>query len=171
MSFKAKGAHFTSQFFQTPHPFYLYKKMSRIKLAIPPHTIAVITVPVRITDINYGNHLGNDAFVSIIHEARMQWLQQYNYTELNIAGTGLILADLAVEFKAESFYGDVVEVKIAVGEITKVSFELYYQLSTKRNTTTIVLALAKTGMVSYDYGAKKVIAIPEKLREVLHSKF
>ncbi len=144
--------------------------MGRIKLDIPQNIIANISVPVRITDINYGNHLGNDAFVSIIHEARMQWLHQHCYTELNIEGTGLILADLAVEFKAESFYGDIIEVKIAAGEITKVSFELYYQLSTQRNDKTIVLALAKTGMVSYDYGAKKVIAIPEKLIGILGNK-
>lgn len=143
--------------------------MGRIKLEIPPHTIALITVPVRITDINYGNHLGNDAFVSIIHEARMQWLQQHNYTELNIEGTGLILADLAVEFKNESFYGDTIAITIAVGEISKVSFELYYQLSTTRNGVKVILALAKTGMVSYDYAAKKIIAVPEKLRGILGS--
>jgi acyl-CoA thioester hydrolase len=144
--------------------------MSRIKLEIPQHTIAIIMVPVRITDINYGNHLGNDAFVSIIHEARIQWLQRHNYTELNIEGRGLILADLAVEFKAESFYGDIIEVIIAAGEISKASFELYYQLSTQRNDKKFVLALAKTGMVSYDYGAKKVIAIPEKLIRILGNK-
>jgi acyl-CoA thioester hydrolase len=142
--------------------------MARIKLDIPQNIIATIAVPVRISDINYGNHLGNDAFVAIIHEARMQWLQQHGYTELNIEGTGLILADLAVEFKNESFYGDTIAITIAVGEISKVSFELYYQLTTKRNDTTIELALAKTGMVSYDYGAKKVIAIPEKLKQILH---
>jgi acyl-CoA thioester hydrolase len=141
--------------------------MARIKLEIPDNTIAVITIPVRITDINYGNHLGNDAFVGIIHEARMQWLRKHSYTELNIEGTGLILADLAVEFKNESFYGDIIEVHISVGEISKVSFELFYSLSTTRNDKAIVLALAKTGMVCYDYAVRKVVSIPEKLRGIL----
>jgi acyl-CoA thioesterase FadM len=141
--------------------------MSRVKLQVPQNKIAVITIPVRITDINYGNHLGNDAFVSIIHEARMQWLHQYGYTELNIEGTGLILADLVVEFKNESFYGDSIEVTIAAGEISKVSFELYYQLETRRNNEPVVLALAKTGMVCYDYGAKKITGVTEKIKEIL----
>lgn len=141
--------------------------MARVKLEIPENIIARVTIPVRITDINYGNHLGNDAFVSIIHEARMQWLQQYGYTELNIEGAGLILADLILEFKSESFYGDNIEIAIIAGEISKVSFELYYHLCTKRNEKSIVLALAKTGMVCYDYAAKKVIAIPEKLQTIL----
>lgn len=141
--------------------------MSRIKLNIPDAIIASLSIPVRITDINYGNHVGNDAFVSIIHEARMQWLFQYGYTELNIEGTGLILADLSIEFKSEGFYGDVIDIKISIGEISAVSFELYYQLTTKRNEKNILLVLAKTGMVCYDYSAKKVIAVPEKLKLLL----
>ncbi len=141
--------------------------MARVKLDIPKNKIAVITVPVRITDINYGNHLGNDSFVSIIHEARMQWLQMYGFTELNIEGKGLILADLAMEFKNESFYGDTIEIIIYTGDISKVSFELYYQLTTNRDNIIILLAIAKTGMVCYDFDIKKVIAIPEKLKAIL----
>jgi acyl-CoA thioester hydrolase len=141
--------------------------MSRIKIEVPQKTIASVLIPVRITDINYGNHLGNDAFVSILHEARMQWLQQNGYTELNIEGSGLIMSDLVVEFKNESFYGDVVEVKISAGEPSRVAFELFYQLLVKRNDEVILLANAKTGMVCYDYEAKKVVVIPEKLKAML----
>lgn len=141
--------------------------MARIKLIVPQNTLTTVSIPVRISDINYGNHLGNDAFISIIHEARVQWLRQNNYTELDIEGTGLILADLAVEFKNEGFYGDIVEVKISTGEISKVSFELYYSLTAKRNDETIVLALAKTGMVCYDYSSKKVTAMPDQLKTIL----
>ena len=141
--------------------------MARIKLEIPGQIIASFNIPIRIADINYGNHVGNDAFVSIIHEARMQWLNQYGYTELKIEGIGLIMSDLAIEFKNESFYGDTVEVKIGAGEISRVGFELYYQLFAIRNNETILLANAKTGMVCYDYDAKKVAAIPEKLKTIL----
>lgn len=141
--------------------------MARIKIEIPEKIIGTFTIPVRIADINYGNHVGNDAFVSIIHEARMQWLKQYNYTELKIESIGLIMSDLALEFKSESFYGDVVEVKLGVAGVSRVGFELYYQLFTKRNDESILLANAKTGMVCYDYDAKKVAAIPEKLKIIL----
>ncbi len=141
--------------------------MARIKIEMPVSIIAAFQIPIRIADINYGNHVGNDAFVSVIHEARMQWLLQYGYNELNIEGIGLIMSDLALEFKNESFYGDVVEVKLGTGEISKVGFELYYQLFTKRNAEIILLANAKTGMVCYDYDAKKVAAIPDKLKTIL----
>jgi acyl-CoA thioester hydrolase len=141
--------------------------MARIKLIMPENTIAQITIPVRITDINYGNHLGNDAIVRIVHEARMTWLHGHGFTELNIMGTGLIMADLAAEFKAEGFYGDMIDVNIACGEKTRVAFELYYELIARRNGETILLALVKTGMVCYDYGNKKVVAIPEGLSLLL----
>jgi len=101
--------------------------------------MATFQIPVRIADINYGNHVGNDAFVSIIHEARMQWLKQYGYTELKIEGVGLIMSDLTLEFKNESFYGDIVEVNLGAGEISRVGFELYYRLFAKRNDENILL--------------------------------
>ena len=141
--------------------------MARIKIEIPEKIIATFHIPVRIADINYGNHVGNDAFVSIIHDARMQWLRQYGYTELNIEGTGLIMSDLVIEFKNESFYGDVVEVKLGAGEVSRVSFGLFYQLIATRNNENILLANAKTGMVCYDYDAKKVAAVPKPLKAIL----
>lgn len=143
--------------------------MARIKIELPEKIMASFIIPVRITDINYGNHVGNDSFVAIIHEARMQWLKQHDYTELQVEGIGLIMSDLAVEFKNESAYGDAVEVKISIGDITRVSFEIYYQLATTRDEVVILLALAKTGMVCYDYAAKKVAAVPEKLLTILRS--
>ncbi len=141
--------------------------MARVKIEVPQQFLGTYHIPVRITDINYGNHVGNNAFVSIIHEARVQWLQQHGYTELNIEGAGLIMSDLTVEFKTESFYGDQVEVKISAGEISRVNFELYYQLSAKRNDETVLLANAKTGMICYDYTEKKVVTIPEQLKLIL----
>ena len=141
--------------------------MARIKIDIPEKVMATCLIPVRIADINYGNHVGNDAFVSIIHEARIQWLKKYNYTELKIEGIGLIMSDLAIEFKSESFYGDMIEVKFGAGEISRVGFELYYRLFAKRNDENILLANAKTGMVCYDYAAKKVAPIPENLKAIL----
>ncbi|MFZ1785683.1 MAG: thioesterase family protein [Ferruginibacter sp.] len=141
--------------------------MARIKIDIPEKIMGTYSIPIRIADINYGNHVGNDAFVSIIHEARMQWLKQYHYSELKIEGVGLIMSDLALEFKNESFYGDVLAVTISAGDLTRVGFDLYYQLFAERNDENILLANAKTGMICYDYDAKKVAAIPEKLKTIL----
>ena len=141
--------------------------MARIKLLIPERKIFSTEIAVRITDINYGNHVGNDAFVRIVHEARVQWLTAKNYTELNIEGESLIMADLAVEYKGESFYGDVLNVEIAVGEISSAGFELYYVINVNRNGKVILIAKAKTGMVCYNYEEKKVRELPVKFVQFL----
>lgn len=135
--------------------------MARIKLTVPEKKIFTTEITVRITDINYGNHLGNDSLVGIIHEARMKWLAAAGYSELNIGGASLIMSDLAVEYKSESFYGDILSVQIAVAEIQKISFEVYYEVTAKRNDNVILIARSKTGMVCFDYEARKVAALPE----------
>jgi acyl-CoA thioester hydrolase len=143
--------------------------MARIKLEIPNKKVFTVNIPIRITDINYGNHLGNDALVSIIQEARVQWLAAANYTELSVGGAALIMADLAVEYKGEGFYGDTLNVYIALGEISKVSFEIYYEITTTRNGNNILIAKAKTGMVCFDYTSRKVAAIPAVFVDFLNN--
>lgn len=133
----------------------------RVKIELPPKFDRVsYSIPIRITDINYGNHTGNDALVSILHETRMQWLSRHGYTELNIGGASLIMADLSVEFKAETFYGDVITAELAISEISKISFELYYLLSVNRNDDKVIVAKAKTGMICFDYSARKITTLP-----------
>ena len=132
--------------------------MARIKIELPGKCIASFQIPVRITDINYGNHVGNDSLVAIIHEARMQFLQQYNYTEMDVAGISLIMNDRSVEFKSEAFSKDILEVSLFTGEIFKVGFEFFYSLSAIRGQSSILIAKAKTGMVCFDYEEKKINA-------------
>ncbi|HUS03552.1 MAG TPA: hypothetical protein VMY77_17550, partial [Chitinophagaceae bacterium] len=57
-------------------------------------------------------------------------------------------------------------VKIAGGDIAKVSFELFYRLSVVRDNQQIIIANAKTTMVCYDYKLKKVVSIPQKLKDI-----
>lgn len=138
--------------------------MARIKVDIPDNILLVVKLPVRISDINYGNHLGNDALISIIHEARVVWLKSGNYMETKIEQAALIMSDLAVEYKAEAFYGDELSVAISVGDIGRVNFDIYFSVTNQHN---MLIAKAKTGMVCFDYTTKKVVQLPEKFREFL----
>jgi len=141
--------------------------MARIKVELPEHFSFSASIPVRITDLNYGKHVGNDTILSMIHEARVQFLKQFGYGELDLAGVGLIMSDVAIEFKNELFYGDVVKVSVAAGDFSKIAFDLYYKLEKMSGDTTRLVAVAKTGMVCYDYDKKKVTAIPGEVVEKL----
>lgn len=142
--------------------------MAKIKVDLPDSFSFTTNIPIRITDLNYGNHVGNDAILSIIHEARMQFLKNYGLGELDFAGIGLIMRDVGIEFKSELFYGDVIAVSVTAAEFSSISFDIYYKLEIQGpNSKTTIAAIAKTGMVGYDYGKKKVAAIPERARASL----
>ncbi len=138
--------------------------MSRIRITLPSSFSFTATIPVRITDLNYGNHVGNDAILSIIHEARMQFLTHHGFTELNCGGVGLIMSDVGIEFKKEVFYGDVLAVNIAATEFSSIGFDLYYQLL---KTDQTIVAAAKTGMICYNYEQKKIAQVPGVVKEKL----
>ena len=138
--------------------------MSRIRIALPSSFSFTATIPVRITDINYGNHVGNDALLSIIHEARMQFLTHHGFTELDCGGVGLIMSDVGIEFKKEVFYGDVLEINVAATNFSSIGFDLYYQLL---KTDQLIVAAAKTGMICYNYSLKKITQVPAVVKEKL----
>ena len=132
--------------------------MARIKLELPGHFVFQTKIKVRISDINYGGHLGNDSVLSIIHESRYQFYKSLGYKdELSLDGVGTIQADVAIVYKGEAFHGDEIQVEIAIAEITKKSFEVLYRLSCEGKE----IARAKTGIVMYNYAEGKVCSIPE----------
>ncbi|MBK7690014.1 MAG: acyl-CoA thioesterase [Bacteroidetes bacterium] len=136
----------------------------RIKIPFNTPVLFKTQIPVRVCDINYGGHLGNDRILSIAQDARILFLKQWNYTELNAAGAGLIMADSAIQYKAESFLGDIIEVSISVDTISSISFDLFYKLSTDRDGKKIDIAFVKTGMIAFNYEKRCIMNIPEELK-------
>lgn len=139
----------------------------RVKLEFPKPTIFSAAVPIRATDMNYGNHLGNDRFLTLAQEARVQWLAYLGYSELAIEGVGLIMADAAIQFLAEGRYGDELQIDLAVAELKSSSFNLYYRFMGLRSGEVLELARVKTAMVFFDYSLKKVVEMPSLFREKL----
>lgn len=141
--------------------------MARIKIAIPAHFIFQTKIAVRISDINYGGHVGNDALLGLIHEVRMQFLVHAGYTEMNVAGAALIMSDVAIEFKEELFYGDTILASIVANDFSRVGFDICYRFEKLADGKSSLVALAKTGMICYDYAAKKIIAVPAGVSDQL----
>lgn len=136
--------------------------MARIKLELPDTFIFSTDIPVRIGDINYGGHLANDAVLSIVHEARLQCLRERGLSELNSDGIGIVIADAAVVYKSEGFYGDVITVEVIPTEWARKGCDFYYRL-TNRETGKEV-ARAKTGIVFIDYSTRKTVSVPERFK-------
>jgi len=135
--------------------------MERIKIQLPEQFLFTTTIPIRIGDVNYGGHVGNDAFLSLIHEARMQFLASFGWSELNMAGVALIMADVGIEYKHELKYGDVVTAHVTVQGIDRLGFDVVYHLTVNKNNTIVTAAKAKTGMLCFDYNAGKKQPVPD----------
>lgn len=136
--------------------------MARIKITMPEHFTFTTEMPVRISDINYGGHLGNDAVLAMIHEARVRFLKSYNYSELNVEKRGIVMTDTAIIYKAEGFHGDEIQVNVSVTDFSKYGCDFYYLLSNKK--TAVEIAHAKTGIVFFDFEERKVVTVPEAFK-------
>lgn len=143
--------------------------MARIKIELPEKFSFQTVIPIRITDLNYGGHVGNDSILTIAHEARAQFLHSLQFTELNMAGVALIMGDAAIEFKAELFYGDLLQVSVSAGEFSRVGFDIFYKMEKEVTRKKTIVAIVKTGMVCFDYEKKKVTAMPEAARQKFES--
>lgn len=141
--------------------------MARIKIELPNTFSFQTSVKIRVTDINYGGHVGNDNILSIMHEGRLQYLKHLGFkSEIDIAqNIGLIVSDAALQYKAESFHGDEIDLKIATADFNKYGFDMLYLLNNSESGKEI--ARGKTGIVYYNYVMKKVAPVPQELLQKL----
>ena len=137
--------------------------MSRIKIELPEKFIFKTEIPIRITDINYGGHLGNDSLLSIVHEARVRFFKSLNYSESNIEGSGIIMTDAAIQYKSEGFYGDKLIIEVTVNDFSGIGCDFVYRITNKNSQKEI--ALAKTGIVFFNYEKRKTASVPAEFKK------
>ena len=77
------------------------------------------------------------------------------------------MADVGIEFKNEIFYGDTIIVSVTAGNFSKVSFDVYYKLDKQSGDKMDLVAVAKTGMICYDYEKKKIVSVPDEVKTQL----
>ncbi|WP_166266929.1 thioesterase family protein [Marinobacter caseinilyticus] len=137
--------------------------MARIKLSFPDDVFIFAThMPVRITDINGANHLGNDALISMLSEARAQFLVKHGMEESDQEGTGIIVTDLATMYQSESFFPEVLRFEVGLMDFNKYGGDFVFRVSKADSGQPV--ALAKYGFVFFNYVRKQVVPVPEAFR-------
>jgi acyl-CoA thioesterase FadM len=139
--------------------------MARVQLELPDQLPFRTEIQVRITDLNYGRHVGNDALLSMIHEARVRFLQHFGLTELDVGGVGLIMTDSVIVYRSEAFQGDVLHFAVGAADFNRYGCDFIFQVTNLESGREV--ARAKTGVVCYDYPSREVRPMPEALRELL----
>ncbi|MFT6069057.1 MAG: acyl-CoA thioesterase FadM [Bacteriovoracaceae bacterium] len=132
--------------------------MARVKIKFPEKTHFSTDYLVSVSDLNFGNHVGNDRFLGLCHEARVRFFKSLGQDELNFYESSLIMADAELSYKAQSFHGDNLKIEISVLENSKNSFDLLYRIKNQNND---LVLLAKTAMVYFDYKNNKIDSCPE----------
>jgi acyl-CoA thioester hydrolase len=121
---------------------------------------------VRIGDINYGGHLGNDKYLLLFHDARLAFLASLGVSEKDIdGGAGLIMSEAHVRFLAEVFLGDELEVSVRPRDVQASRFALDYEVTRVGDGASV--AGGYTAMAAFDYARLRVTKLPEAFQAAL----
>ncbi|MDD2899136.1 MAG: thioesterase family protein [Desulfuromonadaceae bacterium] len=122
-----------------------------------------IPYTVRVADVNYGGHVSNAAVLSFFQDARIAYLKQFGYSELDIGGCGIILPEAHVCYLAEMFLGDELRIGVRISELRNSAFVMGYRI--ERGDT--VTAQGTTNLVAFDYQLRKPRRLPDPFREAV----
>jgi acyl-CoA thioester hydrolase len=100
--------------------------------------------------------------LAVVSEARARFFQSLGYTELDVEGLGIVIADAALQYKSEAFHGEVMVAQMTARDFGSKGCDLLWCMREKSSQREV--ARGKTGIVFYDYGARKAAAIPENFR-------
>ncbi|MBL0742504.1 acyl-CoA thioesterase [Chryseolinea lacunae] len=137
--------------------------MARIQLQLPDKFLYETEIAIRISDLNYGGHLGHDTLLTLLQETRVNFYRTLGIKdELSLEGTvGQVIADVGVQYKSEVFFGDTLMVQLGVADIHKFGFDMVYRVTQKTSGKDV--AIAKTGIVCFDYATRKIAPVPASL--------
>lgn len=145
--------------------------MARIKIELPESFLFQTDIPIYISHINYGNHLDNAALLTLVSEARMRFFKHLGFSEGDIEGVGIIVADAAIQYRAGAFYGETLVFDMTVSDVARVGCDLLYRVTKQESQQEV--ARGKTGIVFFDYAAREPAPIPEgflrKIAQAEHS--
>lgn len=141
--------------------------MPRATIEMPDTFHFSTRLTVRITDINYGSHLGNDTILAYVHEARLRFLSHYGFSEKDVDGAGIIMADAVIVYKSQAYYGDSLLIQIAVSDLSKRACDFIYKIT--RETDGKEIARIKTRIAFFDYQKNSTIPIPDKFRSIFQT--
>jgi acyl-CoA thioesterase FadM len=120
----------------------------------------ITRIEVRVGDINYGGHMGNDKALLVFHDARIRFLKALGYEEGNIGGPGIIMRDAHVAFRKEVFLHDVLLADVGIEVLSLTSFNMLYTV--RRESDDAVVFTGSTGLVAFDYNTRRPVKIPEE---------
>lgn len=132
--------------------------MPRVKVSNPEQFVFSMERNVGISDVNYAKHLDSVAMVNVLHEARLQFLASLGFTEGNIFGLGMVVTDMAIDFRSESFAGDRLIIDVGVDDFNRYGLDICMQVTNSALET--IVCQAKFGVVFFDFDKHQIAEVP-----------
>jgi 4-hydroxybenzoyl-CoA thioesterase len=139
--------------------------MARIQIELPDQLPFSTEITLYKSHINYGGHLDNALLLTVVTEARARFFQSMGYTELNVEGVGIVVSDAALQYRSEAFHGEVMVVRMGAADFGSKGCDLLWCMTER--TSQREVARGKTGIVFFDYETRKVVPMPDALRDKL----
>ncbi|MBS9404711.1 acyl-CoA thioesterase [Halomonas sp. TRM85114] len=140
--------------------------MERVRLQFPEADLVHRhPLTVRITDMNYGRHLGHDALVSLLHEARTHALRSLDLSEADLGGHASVVADLAVQFQAEARWPDALVVETALPAPRGKAIAAYHRVL--REDDGRIVATARLNLLLLDSVSGRPAVVPDALSQAI----
>ena len=127
-------------------------------------------IDVRFRDVDAFGHVNNAVFLSYVEQARIRYLAEAlgrPITLTDVAELPLILAHLAIDYRAPIFFGQQVEVTTRVDWIGRTSFAMAHRLTAGDDGH--LVADVSSVLVSYDYSAARPMPVPDDWRQRLET--
>ncbi|MDW5378744.1 thioesterase family protein [Halomonas sp. HP20-15] len=140
--------------------------MQRLDIEFPQaQCLHRYALAVRISDINYGRHLGHDAIVGLLHEARAQAFEALGHHEWDVAGHPSVVAELAIQYRSESRWGDALTAETAIPPVEGKALTVYQRLVRPADERTV--AVARIGLVLLDPEQGRPVDVPASFNDAL----
>ncbi len=137
--------------------------MARIKIDLPEKFVFSTEIPILIKDINRGNHMSFDTLLPMMEETRIRFMNSIGHREETADGASFIVADVAVIYKKQGRYGQVLKLELALADFSSKGCDFVFRISDAKTGEEI--ARSKMGILFFDYSQQKVVPVPEKFRE------
>ena len=132
--------------------------MARIRIELPAQFPFATEVPLLISHINYQAHLDHVQLLGVVSEARARFLKSMGYSEMDVEGYVIIVADASVQYRSEAFHGEVMRIELAATDFHAHGCDLVWRMSEADSGREV--ARGKTGIVFFDYAARQKAPVP-----------
>lgn len=125
------------------------------------------TLNIRFSDIDAFGHVNNAKYLTYFEEARVEYFDEIVGWKYDLSKKGIILAKAEIDFIKPVHFRDEVFVHTRCARIGTKSFDLEYELIGYHEKKEILLADARTVMVTFDYNLHHSIEIPAEWKDAI----